>query len=97
MATNTILQSLNTSAEGAGTGSSARRQIETYIASGAIAAGDLVCFDITKTNDSDKCLHIVKADTGHGNTKQSFSSNDTLANFSKIGKLGKSRLKSSYD
>tara|TARA_R100001163_G_C4999122_1_gene148918 strand:+ start:168 stop:620 length:453 start_codon:yes stop_codon:yes gene_type:complete len=68
MATNTILQSLNTSAEGAGTGSSARRQIETYIASGAIAAGDLVCFDITKTNDSDKCLHIVKADTGSGNT-----------------------------
>ena len=68
MATNTILQSLNTSAEGAGVGSSARRQIETYIASGAIAAGDLVCFDITKTDDSDKCLHITKADTGSGNT-----------------------------
>jgi hypothetical protein len=63
MATNTILQSLNTSAEGAGTGSSARRQIETYIASGAIAAGDLVAFDVTKTDDSDKCLHIVKANS----------------------------------
>ena len=68
MATNTILQSLNTSAEGAGVGSSARRQIETYIASEAIAAGNLVALDITKTDDSDKCLHIVKANSNDGIT-----------------------------
>ncbi len=68
MATNTILQSLNDSTLGAGPTSSSRRQVETYLAAGAIAAGDLVAFDLTQSDDSDKCLFVVKADTDFGNT-----------------------------
>lgn len=44
MATNTILQSLNDSTQGADVTSSYRRQIETFLASGAIAAGDFGLF-----------------------------------------------------
>ena len=61
MATNTLLQSLNDSANQATTGSSNRRQVETFIASSAIAANDLVALDIGTSNDSDKALYIVKA------------------------------------
>ena len=68
MATNTLLQSLNDSDNQATTGSSNRRQVETFIASAAIAANDLVCLDITKTADSDKALFIKKADTTTGAT-----------------------------
>tara|TARA_R100000963_G_C4640767_1_gene104421 strand:+ start:458 stop:907 length:450 start_codon:yes stop_codon:yes gene_type:complete len=68
MATNTLLQSLNDSANQATSGSSNRRQVETFLASAAIAANDLVCLDITKTADSDKALFIKKADTTTGAT-----------------------------
>jgi predicted RecA/RadA family phage recombinase len=68
MSTATNLQSLNDSTQGAGVSSSNRRQIETFLASNAIAAGDLVCFDITKTADSDKCLFVTPSDTASGNT-----------------------------
>ena len=61
MATNTLLQSLNDSDNQATTGSSNRRQVETFIASSAIAANDLVALDISIPNDSDKALYIVKA------------------------------------
>jgi hypothetical protein len=64
MATNTILQSLNDSVAAAGISSSNRRQVETFIASEAIAANDLVSLDLSKTDDSDKGLFVVKADTG---------------------------------
>lgn len=43
-----------------------RRQVETFIASEAIAANDLVSLDLSKTNDGDKGIFIVKADTGTG-------------------------------
>lgn len=68
MATNTLLQSLNDSANQATTGSSSRRQVETFLASAAIAANDLVCLDVSKTADSDKALFIKKADVGAGAT-----------------------------
>jgi hypothetical protein len=41
-----------------------RRQVETFIASEAIAANDLVSLDLSKTGDGDKALYIVKADSG---------------------------------
>lgn len=41
-----------------------RRQVETFIASEAIAANDLVSLDLSKTNDGDKGIFIVKADSG---------------------------------
>lgn len=66
MATNTLLQSLNDSANQATTGSSNRRQVETFIASSAIAANDLVALDIGTSNDSDKALYIIKADSSTG-------------------------------
>lgn len=66
MATNTLLQSLNDSANQATTGSSNRRQVETFIASSAIAANDLVALDIGTSNDSDKALYIIKADSTTG-------------------------------
>ena len=71
MATNTLLQYLQ-SDDGSGvalTGHpSNRRQVERFIASGAIAAGDIVCLDITKTADGDKSLFVTKANTTSGNT-----------------------------
>lgn len=66
MATNTLLQSLNDSANQATTGSSNRRQVETFIASDAIAANDLVALDIGTSNDSDKMLYIIKANSATG-------------------------------
>ena len=68
MATNTLLQSLNDSANQATTGSSNRRQVETFIASSAIAANDLVALDIGTSNDSDKALYIVKANRSAAGT-----------------------------
>lgn len=75
MATNTLIQNLNTELysaypgepnEGVPTSSSHRRQVETFIASAAIAAGDLVAFDFSKTEDGDKALYVIKADIGTG-------------------------------
>ena len=69
MATNTLLQSLNDSANQATIDSSNRRQVETYLASAAIAAGDAVCFDASKTNASDKALYVLKASTNAATSK----------------------------
>jgi hypothetical protein len=60
MATSTILQSLNSETDGATATSSARRQTETYLAGGAIAVGEAVAIDLSKT-DSDKVLYVVEA------------------------------------
>ena len=65
MATSTLVQFL---AEGQGIDTSNRRQIETFIANGAIAAGDWVQFDTTKTG-ADRMLFVVEAGgnaTGNG-------------------------------
>jgi hypothetical protein len=66
MATNTILQSLNDSTAFGGvstTGTSNRRQVETFLAGGTIAVGDAVAIDLSKT-DSDKVLYVVEATAG---------------------------------
>ena len=71
MATNTLLQYLQSDdGDGVALGvtPSNRRQVERFIASAAIAAGDVVCLDITKTADGDKSLFVTKADTGSGDT-----------------------------
>lgn len=71
MATQNIIQYLETEQYSALPGGSNvavgvqamnRRQIETFIASEAISAQDVVAFDITKTADGDKMVHVVKAD-----------------------------------
>jgi hypothetical protein len=71
MATQNIIQYLETSQYNAlpsggtvavGVEAMNRRQIETFIASEAISAQDVVAFDITKTADGDKMIHVVKAD-----------------------------------
>ena len=71
MATNTLLQYLqSTDGDGVALGvtPSNRRQVERFIASAAIAAGDVVCLDISKTADGDKSLFVTKANTGAGAT-----------------------------
>jgi len=62
MATNTLLQRLDASADttGSSVGASHRRQVEDFIAGGAIAAGDWVAFDASKTG-SDQLLFVVEA------------------------------------
>ena len=61
MATQSLIQYLE-----AGNGASTmnRSQVETFLASEAIAAGDLVSMDLSKLNDGDKALYVSKADTG---------------------------------
>ena len=68
MATNTILQSLNSVAEGSGVSSSNRRQIETYIAAETIASGDLVAFDIIQAAKANRVLNVKLADSLAGAT-----------------------------
>ena len=72
MATNTLLQYLQAD-DGSGTaltGSpSHRRQVERFIASAAIAEGDAVSFDTSKSADSQKTLYVVSADTGAATSK----------------------------
>ena len=72
MATSTLLQYLQAD-DGDGvalTGSpSHRRQVERFIASAAIAEGDAVSFDTSKTADSQKTLYVVSADTGAATSK----------------------------
>ena len=67
MATSTLLQYLQAD-DGDGvalTGSpSHRRQVERFIASAAIAEGDAVSFDTSKSADSQKTLYVVSASTG---------------------------------
>ena len=67
MATSTTLQYLdhqNKDSETYGITASNRRQIETYIAGGTIAANDLVAFDFSKSTDAEIALTVVKADSG---------------------------------
>lgn len=73
MATQNLIQYLETEQYNAlpgqpnvGVGVSAmhRRQVETFIASEAIAANDLVSLDLSKTADGDKGIFVVQANTG---------------------------------
>lgn len=57
MATSTLVQFL---AEGEGGDTSNRRQVETFLAGGAIAQGDWVALDTSKTG-GDRCLFVVEA------------------------------------
>lgn len=57
MATSTLVQYLQ---PGEGADASSRRQVETFIAGGTIAAGDWVAFDTSKTG-ADRCLYVVEA------------------------------------
>ena len=61
MATQNIIQYLET---GVGIEAMNRRQVETFIASEAIAAGDALSLDLAQANDGDKAIHVMKADTG---------------------------------
>ena len=65
MATSTLIQFL---AAGEAGDTSHRRQVETYIAAGTIAAGEVVAFDRTQTG-ADRTLYVEKAGivaTGNG-------------------------------
>jgi len=65
MATNTILQTLNTDADFgsvSAVGSSNRRQEEIFIAKETLAVGDWVAFDYAATAASDVTLGVFKAD-----------------------------------
>ena len=66
MATSTLVQFL---AEGSGTDTSARRQVQTFIAAEAIAANDAVSLDLAQAIDGDKALKVMKADTGTATDK----------------------------
>jgi len=57
MATSTLIQFLE---PGQTAATSHRRQVETFIAGGTIAAGDWVFFDLSQTG-ADKALYIVQA------------------------------------
>ena len=65
MATSTLVQFLGdgiTSPTGAGADTSNRRQVETFIASGAIAKGDWVELDNSKTG-ADRALYVKECTT----------------------------------
>ena len=65
MATSTLIQFL---ASGEAGDTSHRRQVETYIAAGTIAAGDVVAFDDSQTG-ADRALYVEQAGivaTGNG-------------------------------
>ena len=73
MATNTLIQKLYGKDEsGVGEGEASqsnRRQIETFIASAAIVAGDAVAFDLSQTSDGLKTMRVLKADTDAATSK----------------------------
>jgi len=62
MATSTLVQFLGA---GEAAATSNRRQVETYLAGGAIAVGDWVSFDTTKTG-ADRVLYVKTVDTSGG-------------------------------
>ena len=73
MATQNIIQYLETSQYNAlpsggtvavGIEAMNRRQIETFVASEAIAVGDALSLDLAQTNNGDKAIFVMKADTG---------------------------------
>ena len=70
MATSKLLQSLDaTFSDGTDRGitPSSRTQIETFIASGTIVAGDLVSLDIENSDIGKRALNIVQSDDGDPN------------------------------
>ena len=46
---------------------SARRETRSFIASGTISTGDIVCFDITQAADADRFLFVKQAHNGDTN------------------------------
>ena len=62
MATQNLLQRLDPAAEttGSSVNASDRRIEEVFVASEAITAGDLVCLDLSQSDDSDKALFVKK-------------------------------------
>ena len=63
MASSTLLQKLDGGSD-FGSTTSNRRQTEIFLAAETLVVGDAVSVDLSKTNDGDKGLYIVKADTG---------------------------------
>lgn len=63
MSSANVLQSLNTSADGAGVTSSNRRVSEIFIASENLAANTVVSLDLSQSDVSDKALYVKTADT----------------------------------
>lgn len=77
MATSTLVQYLETARQSSGqlnptglpsnavgTSTMDRRQTETFLASGAIVAGELVSLDAAQTEDGDKAVFVIQADSG---------------------------------
>lgn len=81
MATSTLLQTLDSSANEMGISASARRQTETFLAGDAIAANALVALDLTKSATADKALYVKAADstTGAGVVVVGFALNAATA------------------
>jgi len=61
MASSTLLQCLNDGSD-FGPSTTNRRQTEIFLASAAVAVGDAVSLDFSKTEDSDKALYITPTD-----------------------------------
>ena len=68
MATSTLLQKLDGGSD-FGPTTSARRQVEVFIAAETVADKDAVSLDLSQAQDGDKALKIVKADTGTATDK----------------------------
>jgi hypothetical protein len=68
MATSTLLQKLDGGSD-FGVTTSARRQVEVFIAAETVVEKDAVSLDLSQTEDGDKALKIVKADTGTATDK----------------------------
>jgi len=77
MATQNIIQYLETEQYSAlpgvanvavGISAMNRRQLETFVAGGAIAANDLVALDFSQTADGDKAITVVKANSSSTNS-----------------------------
>jgi hypothetical protein len=64
MATSTLVQFLATEADGATRDTSNRFQVETFLASAAIAADAIVSLDLAQTSDVDKALYVITAASG---------------------------------
>jgi hypothetical protein len=64
MATSTLLQKLDVAADGFGSSTSNRRQVETFIAGETLVVGDCVSLNLGASADGDKGLVVVKGDTG---------------------------------
>lgn len=63
MATSTLIQKLDLAADGFGSSTSNRRQVETFIAKETLAIGDWVAFDYAATSAGDVTLGVFKADS----------------------------------